>query len=145
MFIFDIDGTIADATHRLHHIIGDNKDWEAYDKLCHEDIPIKSIITIANCLYYNDFDIMLLTGRNERTRKDTEAWLQHNHVRYDFLIMRGFDDRREDTIVKLENLAKFREDCPEFKIQTIFEDRKRLTEAFRAEGYHVCQVAEGDF
>ena len=30
LYIFDIDGTLADNTHRLHFIQGEVKDWEGF-------------------------------------------------------------------------------------------------------------------
>lgn len=144
MYIFDIDGTLADPSERLHHIIGPEKDWDAYDALLHTDKPINPIITIAQTLWDFGHEIMLLTGRSDRVRAETEDWLYAHYIPYDHLIMRSDGDTREDTVVKLEKLAKFLEDYPS-EIQTIFEDRKRLAEAFREAGYHVCHVAEGDF
>lgn len=144
MYIFDIDGTLADPMERIHHIIGPNKDWDTYDSLAHTDKPINAIITLAQVLYQAGYEIMLLTGRSERVRHKTIEWLKTHGVPYHYLVMRAREDHREDTIVKLENLRDFLKEIPR-SVQTIFEDRKRLAEAFRAAGYHVCHVAEGDF
>ena len=145
MYIFDIDGTLADPTHRLKHIIGDKKNWDAYDSLGHMDKPIYAVIGVLNALYYSGHDIMLLTGRNERVRYDTETWLTTHDVHWDELLMRPGHDFRPDTVVKLAQLDKYLAKAPHTEIQTIFDDRKRLVEAYRDRGYHVCQVAEGDF
>jgi len=147
MYIFDIDGTLADCTHRLHHIIGDEKDWDAYDAEGQKDTPIGQIIEICNALYDKGWDIMLLTGRNERVRECTETWLKKYGVMYDVMLMRGLKDRREDTIVKKELLDTFltEQNIYPAQIESIFEDRQRLVDMFRAEGYQVCQVAKGDF
>jgi len=146
MYIFDIDGTLADCTHRLHHIIGNNKDWNAFDAEGQKDTPIKPVIEICNALYDLGWDIILLTGRNERVRQCTEHWLKTYGVQYDQMLMRPLKDRREDTIVKLEVLNEYiAKGFPQTPIQSIFEDRQRLVDMFRAEGYHVCQVAKGDF
>lgn len=144
MYIFDIDGTLADPSERIHHIIGQPKDWDTYDALAHTDKPINAIITLAQVLYATGHEVMLLTGRSERVRQDTVDWLALHKVPYHYLLMRGEQDRREDTIVKLENLEQFLRNRNRV-IQTIFEDRKRLAVAFREAGYHVCHVAEGDF
>lgn len=144
MYIFDIDGTLADPSERIHYIIGDRKDWDSYDALVHTDKPINAIITLAQVLYETGHEIMLLTGRSDRVRGDTEHWLKTHNVPYHWLIMRADGDRREDTIVKLENLEQFLRNRQKI-VQTIFEDRKRLAIAFREAGYHVCHVAEGDF
>jgi len=145
MYIFDIDGTLADPMKRIHHIIGPKKDWEAYNALAHTDKPINAIITLAQTLFEAGHEIMLLTGRSDRVRQPTIDWLAQHGVPYHWLIMRYADDHQEDTIIKIENLTAFLKDHPEIKVQTIFEDRKRLAQAFRAAGYHVCHVAEGDF
>ena len=149
MYIFDIDGTLADATHRLHHILGkEKKDWDAWDAETDKDAPIVPIIGILQALWNHGHEIMLLTGRNERVRKPTEKWLEDHNVHYHHLIMRPHGDHRDDTIVKLEQLEKFLEPYGDEKdqvVQTIFEDRRRLVVAFREAGYHVCQVDEGDF
>lgn len=145
MYIFDIDGTLADPMERIHHIIGPKKDWDTYDSLAHTDKPINAIITLAQVLYNAGYEIMLLTGRSERVRHTTVQWLKQHGVPYHYLVMRAREDHREDTIVKLENLEAFHKEFPDIAVQTIFEDRKRLAEAFRDHGYHVCHVAEGDF
>lgn len=146
MYIFDIDGTLADATHRLHHILGKEvKDWDAWDSETDGDTPIIPIIGILQALWDHNHEIMLLTGRNERVRLQTENWLEQHNIWYDHLIMRQHGDHRDDNIVKLEALEKFLKENPDKKVQTIFEDRRRLVVAFREAGYHVCQVDEGDF
>lgn len=34
VYVFDIDGTLADLTHRLHHIQKQPKDWDAFFDAC---------------------------------------------------------------------------------------------------------------
>jgi len=145
MYIFDIDGTLADCTHRLHHIIGDTKDWDAFDEVGYLDTPIYPMIRVCNALYNAHFEILLLTGRNERVRSCTELWLEKWGVCYNRMLMRGLKDRRQDTEVKLELLNSNYTPVQRESINSIFEDRQRLVDMFRAEGYHVCQVAKGDF
>lgn len=146
MYIFDIDGTLADATHRLHHILGkEKKDWDAWDAETDGDTPIVPIVGILQALWDHNYEIMLLTGRNERVRLMTENWLEQHNIWYDHLLMRQPNDHRDDTIIKLEALKDFLKANPDKKVQTIFEDRRRLVVAFREAGYHVCQVDEGDF
>ncbi len=43
--VFDIDGVLADCSHRLHYIQGDNKDYESfysYDEVL-KDMPILAL------------------------------------------------------------------------------------------------------
>lgn len=34
IYIFDLDGTVADLTHRLHFITGETKDWDGFHGAC---------------------------------------------------------------------------------------------------------------
>lgn len=46
-YLFDIDGTLSDLTHRLHHIQKEPKDWNAFFDGCGDDAPIKHIVNLA--------------------------------------------------------------------------------------------------
>ena len=39
--ICDIDGTLADLHHRLHHIKNGNKNWDAFFAEVKDDLPIQ--------------------------------------------------------------------------------------------------------
>ena len=147
MYIFDIDGTLANADHRLHYILDDpdNPDWDKFFSLTHLDTPIEPVIAICRAMYATNNTIILLTGRNERCRTETELWMKTHGVPYDCLLMRARNDHRPDHIVKMELLNNNILEVNREHIQTIFEDRKCVTAVFREAGYHVCQVAEGDY
>lgn len=86
--IVDIDGTIADVRHRLHHIKGTRrKDWQAFFEAMEHDIPISAMIAKVHELE-KDHDIIVVTGRPEHYRKRTEKWLNEHGMRYLRLFMR---------------------------------------------------------
>ena len=146
--IVDIDGTLSDPTHRvpLVHTPGKKPDWEAFFEAQRLDPPIQRMIAVTNLLYHAGCGVILCKGRAERWREMTYKWLHKHDAMYDMLLMRHDGDDRHDCIIKLELLEDEKLWNPnDMKILTIFEDRKRNVEAFRAAGYHVCQVAEGDF
>ena len=149
MYVFDIDGTLADATHRLHHIQKEPKDWDAFNDSIRisKDLPIFPIIRIANALFTGKEHVILLTGRRESTRKDTILWLNAYYIQYHALLMRPDGDQRCDYLVKLELLREYLAQRPveERMVHTMFEYRNSAVQHFRQEGFHVCQVAEGDF
>lgn len=83
--ICDIDGTVADNSHREGFIQNGNKDWDKfYDPvLIAQDKPIeKAVRTIKHILAKtpNYYDFMYLTGRPERTREATREWLLNNGI-----------------------------------------------------------------
>lgn len=152
MYIFDIDGTLSDPAHRLHLILNHTgkkihaPHWNTFLDAAKNDPPIVPMVKLIKELYKGNH-IVLSTGRREDQRKMTEKWLQQQDINFDLLIMRPIGDYRSDTIVKPEQLLKHlcQEAHPIPEVITIFEDRKRVTATWRFLGYHVCQVAVGDY
>ena len=146
IYIFDIDGTIADITHRLHFILEEPKDWDAFFMAAADDQPIWEVITVARALKAAGHTLIMLSGRSEISRSITVAWLLKYRVPCHHLYMRTKDDHREDNIVKSELLDKVVEAQHELaNIGGVFEDRQQVVDMFRARGLRVFQVAKGDF
>ena len=145
IIVFDIDGTIADCTHRLHHVKKDNPDWKSFFEECVNDAPIESMCDMSIVLsqYY---DIVFCTGRSEECREQTEEWL-FKYVNSNALLMRKEGDYRPDHVVKKELLEEYLklENLEKSSVITIYEDRQTVVDMWRDNGYHVCQVAKGDF
>lgn len=145
IIVFDIDGTIADCTHRLHHVKKDNPDWKSFFEECASDAPIESMCDMSIVLsqYY---DIVFCTGRSEECREQTEEWL-FKYVNSNALLMRKEGDHRPDHVVKKELLEEYLklENLEKSSVITIYEDRQTVVDMWRDNGYHVCQVARGDF
>lgn len=145
VLIFDIDGTLANCNERLPHILQEPVNWDTFDSLIHTDTPILGMIRLLQIVAINPLiDIILLTGRADRNtvRYDTIEWLKKQGIielqTYDHLIMRGADDRRPASIVKLEHLSNWGY-TPDSVI-TIFEDDPMTIKDLRAADYHVCNV-----
>lgn len=97
--VFDIDGVLADARHREHHVSGPARDWDAFFAAVGEDPPIDEGIALLRATE-SGTRVVLVSGRPERTRADTEAWLARNGVRVDELILRPDADRRPAATLK---------------------------------------------
>lgn len=48
--ILDLDGTVADLSHRLHFIQGDKKDYDSFYAAVGDDAPIDSVIHVVRSL-----------------------------------------------------------------------------------------------
>ena len=69
--IFDIDGTLASADHRLHLINAHGaKDWETFlsPEMVDQDTPILETWLLMRLLMEAGHDIIFITGRAEKTR-----------------------------------------------------------------------------
>lgn len=147
-FAFDLDGTLADCSHRLHHITrapGDlrPKDWRSLFASVDEDAPVAPMVTIAKLLCLHGRRIVIITSRSDECREATRAWVDLFVWPGLPIYMRRAGDHRDDDIVKPELFAEARRDG--FEIVQAFEDRARVVRALRAAGYAVAQVAEGEF
>ena len=141
MFIvFDLDGTLADDSHRQHHITGDVRDWDAYFAACGDDALIEPVMELLLTLSRHH-DVQIWTGRPERCRMATVKWLRQFTSRVPMILMRDFHDFRPDTEVKGEWLAE----CGDHPPDLLFDDRTKSVAFWRSQGITCLQVAQHDY
>lgn len=141
-YIFDIDGTIADLTHRLHHIQKSPKDWRAFFGDCFEDAPIHHMCDLARILSC-EVPVVYVSGRSDEIRYETEEWLKQHRLWTGHLYMRTEGDHRPDNLVKSDLLAQMMADG--WRPLMAFDDRNQVVNMWRENGIPCAQVAEGDF
>ena len=142
-FIIDIDGTIANGDHRLHHIQKDPKDWDTYFLACDADARIEHMWQLVTAIAVTQAAIIYVSGRSDICREQTENWLDRHGFPCDELYMRKQGDHRNDDVLKIEMLARVRADG--YEPIMAFDDRNRVVKAWRDAGIPCAQVAEGDF
>jgi len=156
--IVDIDGTLADCSSRLHHIIrykDDEEmtfkaDWDAFYEDCDKDDPIEPTCRLVRTLGQAAWGIILITGRSSMARDKTIAWLAAHQIPYDLILMRQHGDHTDDVALKKQWLFDLREGRivlpSDMNVPTIvLEDRARVVTMWREEGLLALQCAEGDF
>jgi hypothetical protein len=139
--IFDIDGTLADISDRVHHIRKKPKNWNAFNEGMAKEKAIHSMIRLCNILYASGAHIILCSGRNERNHPETVEWLAKQGVQYHELLLRRDEDYRTDSVVKRESV----QNIDKSKILFVVEDRSRVVEMWRSEGLVCLQCAPGEF
>ena len=145
LVVFDIDGTLADNHHRVHHVKSKPKNWPAYDAAIPDDTAIWPMAETFRAMRLAGYDIIFVTGRSERSRKDTVEWLDENdlHNSLSKVYMRPDGDYRSDDIVKCEILDQIIKEYG-FKPDIWFDDRPRVVRAIRARGVFVVDVYQGE-
>lgn len=132
----DIDGTVA--------VHGDERGHYDYDKVS-TDVPNDGIIRVVQALAEN-YEVIFVSGREDRCREDTEEWLWKNNLSdgENKLLMRLTGDHRPDYIIKSELFdAHIRN---KYDVLAVFDDRNQVvTQCWRAMGLPTLQVAPGDF
>lgn len=132
--IFDIDGTIADCSHRKRFVEATSKDWDTFFDEAAYDGYIKPVVDMLIYLYPQNF-IFLCTGRPEKIRAVTESWLDCGGIPYNHLYMRRDNDFRPDAIVKKEMLDAIRADG--YDPRLAIDDRQCVVDMWRHNGL-VC-------
>lgn len=128
--ICDLDGTLA--------LINGRNPYDA--EKCEFDLvngPIADIIETTN------HTILLVSGRSEAHRPQTERWLQSHHIRYMTLFMRPESDIRKDALVKRELYEQHI--LGRYNIHYILDDREQMVQMWRSLGLTCLQVADGDY
>ena len=149
LIVFDIDGTLANIDHRLDYVRSKPKNWKAFDAGIPNDTVNEPVAAIFRTFLTrvglgNAVDIVLASGRNERSRQATEDWLYENGlIGYQKLYMRKADDFRSDDIVKREILDEIIADYGR-KPDMVFDDRPRVVRMWRDAGIFVFNVYQGD-
>lgn len=129
--VVDIDGVVADVRHRLRYVASRPKNWDAFFAAARHDPPHEEGLALVRRLGV-DHDVVFLTGRPRRTRRDTEAWLARHGLDGHRLVMRPDGDRRPATLVKAEALARLARDRP---IGIVVDDDPDVLRAVEAAGF----------
>jgi hypothetical protein len=149
-YIFDLDGTIADISHR-RHMLDDHTDshrWRRFYDACDLDQPNQPVIDLMHTLALTH-DIRIWSGRSDEVIEKTVAWLaKYTHIMTedaaDTLMMRKAGDYTPDDKLKkqwLDGLSVTERGL----LAGCFDDRDRIVKMYRENGVMCCQVADGDF
>jgi predicted kinase len=128
--ICDLDGTLA--------LMNGRNPYDA--SLCENDLlnaPVASIVQ------QYPYITLLVSGRKEEHRAQTERWLEKHDIVYDQLWMRATGDNRKDVLVKQDIYNQHIKG--RYNIDYVLDDRKQVVDFWRSTGLTVLQVAEGDF
>jgi FMN phosphatase YigB (HAD superfamily) len=142
-FVFDLDGTLADVTHRLRY--AEEKDWVSFNMYCIHDTPKEAECYLARMVHSHmpHHRIMIITGRSDDYRPQTEEWLVKHGIPYDELHMRAVGDHRPDTIVKGELATDA--GLPFRNISFVLEDRDKMVAFWRKGGLTCFQNQPGAY
>lgn len=150
VWVFDIDGTLADNAHRMHHLDG-KKEWDAFFAKQHLDEPYQPVIDVLHALA-NDRPgdaVIIVTARDERFREDSLEWLNKHipWISHDLMFMRPAGDRGNDDVMKVQIIKNWLAANPGYQVGAIFDDRHRIIDAFRNEGWYTfeCNQARKEF
>ena len=146
--IFDLDGTLADVSARKKLATKPNgkMDWDKFlnpDNI-KLDVPNDHVVKMAQFFAEGGFNIVIFSGRSDKTIHTTRSWLTRNRVPFHKLVMRDSVTNHfvPDDILKKDMLDKH------LDIDDVFfvvDDRQKVVDMWRSLGLKVFQVDEGNF
>ena len=134
--IFDLDGTFA--------FLGDRSPYDA--SRCEGDEVNVAVRFVYDAIRRGQPEtaVLLVSGREDRWRPETERWLANHGIAHDGLYLRRTGDRRKDFVVKKE--VYDRHIAGRYTVRVVFEDRDQVVRLWRDELRLPCfQVAWGHF
>ncbi len=134
--VFDLDNTLASTAHRQHFLERRPRDWEGFFAAAPEDPPLAEGIALVR-ESAGACDIVYLTGRPERCRRDTQDWLAAQGLPEGELHMRGNADRRPARITKLAVLRRL---ARTGEVRMLVDDDELVCEDARRAGFTVVHA-----
>jgi FMN phosphatase YigB (HAD superfamily) len=141
--LVDLDGTLCDVEHRVHHVQGSVKNWKSFNELMVDDELNHWCFELMEAMSSRGYKIIFVTGRGEPWRVPTENWLKKHKVKYEHLYMRGVLDHREDSDVKEE--IYFNKIEQNYQVLFVIDDRKSVVDRWRKLELICLQCAPGNF
>jgi phosphoglycolate phosphatase-like HAD superfamily hydrolase len=138
--IFDVDGVLADAQGRQHHLEWGRQDWDAFFDDCADDPLIHEVETLLRLLD-PALEVLLVTARPQRIRDLTLSWLDHHELRWDLLVMRPTREYspavefKRDVVNELRGVG--------FALELALEDDPRNRQMYLDEGVPCLYVHSG--
>jgi phosphoglycolate phosphatase-like HAD superfamily hydrolase len=131
--VFDIDGVLADVRHRLHHLQARPQRWEAFFSAADRD-PLLEEGAARLRAAQAEHKVIYLTGRPERNRPLTRAWLARHGLPTGPLHMRPDHDHRPARWVKRNTLRRL---ALTRTIVSVLDDDPAVVAVLEADGWPV--------
>lgn len=145
--VFDVDGTLLDITHRLHHIrpAGGKKDWTLFRALAMGDSLNVEIALLYRALHAAGHTLIICTGRMQSEHNLTTHVLHdvYSLPRPAIMLMRPDNSYTPDYLIKRDMLDTLTE--MSMRPDMAVDDRQQVVDMWRGNGVRCLQVAPGQF
>jgi len=146
--VCDLDGTLANNQHRVHHVLHEraaDRDWDAFHREILGDAVHMPVAAAFNALgSLPGMQRVIVTARSIIDHELTSLWLEKHFIDFDHMFMRGTKDFRDDALVKRDILRNMRNHYG-LEPWIVLDDRDRVVSMWRREGITCFQVADGGF
>ncbi|MGW6563985.1 phosphatase domain-containing protein [Streptomyces sp. NPDC054975] len=134
--VFDLDNTLASTAHRQRFLERRPRDWAAFFAAAPHDPPLAEGVALCQEAA-EECEVVYLTGRPERCRRDTVEWLATHGLPEGALHMRRDRDFRPARVTKLEILRRLGRDR---EIRMLVDDDELVCDAAEEAGFTVVRA-----
>jgi hypothetical protein len=138
--IVDIDGVLADAEHRQHHLEPPWRDWDSFFAEAGGDDVFEEMVAVLDLLH-DALVVVLLTSRPTWIQRETLRWLQLYEIRWDLLIMRPVGDFQASPGFKRTETHTLVEQG--YRPRLAIDDDMRNVRMYRKEGLPTLHLESG--
>ena len=132
--ICDLDGTLS--------LLNGRDPYNA--ATCDNDLLNAPVAAALNMAKQQGYQVILLSGREDKFREPTVRFLDKHQIGYDLLLMRTSNDFRKDNIIKRELFEG--EIQGKYFVEFLLDDRNQVVDMWRKDLHLPCfQVNYGDF
>ena len=162
--LFDLDGTLADIDVRRSKSTKPNGklDWDVFFDASNIslDVPNEPVVKMAQLFAEDGFNVVIFSGRNDRSFHTTRSWLSRHRIPFQKLIMRpdkflNWGDKIADGNIATQDMRFMPDEILKKHMLDLFvdiddvflvvDDRNKVVDMWRVLGLTVFQVANGDF
>lgn len=141
--LVDLDGTLAEIEHRVPYVTQNPPDWKSFYAGIPKDTLNFWCKDLIEAMRSYGYKVVFVTGREEYTRADSQAWLDRHQLNEIPLLMRSKGDTREDAMIKKD--IYLRDIDPFYEVLFVVDDRRSVVEMWREMGLVCLQCAPGEF
>ncbi|MFJ5708680.1 hypothetical protein [Streptomyces sp. NPDC093105] len=134
--VFDLDNTLAATAHRQHFLERRPKDWDGFFAAAPDDPPLAEGLALCRSAA-EECEVVYLTGRPERFRRDTLDWLAGQGLPEGPLHMRRHRDFRPARVTKVEILRRLGSGR---EVRMLVDDDEQVCDAAEEAGFPVVRA-----
>jgi FMN phosphatase YigB (HAD superfamily) len=139
--VIDMDGTLADLSHRLHFVRQEHKKFDDFHAAAAGDMPNAWCVELMKAMRNHGYLVYIVSARPKRLKNVTTIWLSDHEIPYDKLILlRENDDHTKDQELKRDWVRGY----GAHKILFVVDDRQCVVDTWRAEGVTCLQCNQWD-
>lgn len=135
--VWDLDGTLADASRRVARLDRDNPDWDDHHHDIHEDPVLRDQRALLQICEDAGLATIILTARPEKYREMTEWWLARHGIFPDAVLMRSPQDSIKTAEYKATAIDAL---LSRFIIELVVDDHIEVIEVARQRGIPALYV-----